>query len=223
MFSDQTWLTKLIWAALLIAAADALWNGQLSLLFIALATLSLSLAPVFVARWAQIHVPATFMLAVVAFVGGTLFLGEVYGFYVRFWWWDILMHFGSAMGFGLIGFVIVFMLFQGDRFAAPHWVLAFFAFCFAMMIGAIWEIFEFAMDQIFGMNMQKSGLVDTMTDLIVDMIGALIASLAGWLYLKGISAPGVHRLIDEFIERNPRYFKRFKQIDVTRVRRDDAD
>ncbi len=222
MFRDQTWLTKLIWIALLIAAADALWNWQLSLLFIALSTLALSMAPAIVARWAQIHVPATFMLAVVAFVGGTLFLGEVYGFYVRFWWWDILMHFGSAMGFGLIGFVIVFMLFQGDRFAAPHWVIAFFAFCFAMANGAIWEIFEFAIDQIFGMNMQKSA-IDTMVDLIVNMIGALLAALAGLLYLKGISAPGVHRLIDEFIERNPRYFQRFKQIDVTRARRDDAD
>ncbi|WP_235857743.1 hypothetical protein [Marimonas lutisalis] len=216
-------LTKLIWAALLIAAADALWNGQFSLLFIALATLALSMAPVFVARWADVHVPATFMLAVVAFVGGTLFLGEVYGFYDRFWWWDILMHGGSAVGFGLIGFVLVFMLFQGDRFAAPHWVVAVFGFCFAVAIGAAWEVFEFAMDQLFGMNMQKSGLVDTMTDLIVDIIGALFGALSGWLYLKGLYAPGMQRLIDEFIERNPRYFTRLKRPEVHNVGRNDAD
>jgi hypothetical protein len=220
---EQAWLTKLIWLALLIAAADALRNWQLSLLFIAVSTLILSLAPIVVARWANIHVPTSFMLAVVAFVGGTLFLGEVYGFYDRFWWWDILMHFGSAMGFGLTGFVIVFMLFQGDRFAAPHGTIAFFAFCFAVAIGAIWEIFEFAMDQIFGMNMQKSGLDDTMIDLIVNLVGALIAALSGWLYLKGVSAPGVHHLLDEFITRNPRFFRSFKQLDVKRTSRNDPD
>ena len=163
------------------------------------------------------------MLTVVTFVGGTLFLGEVYGFYDRFWWWDILMHFGSAMGFGLIGFVVVFMLFQGDRFAAPHWTIAFCAFCFALAIGATWEVFEFAMDQIFDMNMQKSGLLDTMVDLIVNLVGALIAALTGWLYLKGVTAPGVHHLLDEFITRNPRFFRRFKPPDVTPTSRNDPD
>ncbi len=126
MLRDQSVLTKLVWAALLIIAADALIQWELSLLFIALATLSLSLAPVVVARWAQIHVPSSFMLAVVLFVGGTLLLGEVYGFYTRFWWWDMLMHGGSAVGFGLIGFVLVFMMFQGDKFAAPPAAVAFF-------------------------------------------------------------------------------------------------
>ena len=38
--------------------------------------------------------------------------------------------------------------------------------CFAITIGALWEVFEFGMDQLFGLNMQKSGLLDTMGDLI---------------------------------------------------------
>ncbi|WP_322865581.1 hypothetical protein U5922_004845 [Aquicoccus sp. G2-2] len=207
MLREQTLLTKLIWTLLLVAAGDALWNWQLSLVFIALSTLALSVAPALVARWADIHVPASFMLAVVAFVGGTLFLGEVYGFYERFWWWDVVMHGGSALGFGLIGFVFVFMLFQGDRFAAPHGALALLAFCFALAIGALWEIFEYTMDNLFGTNMQKSGLVDTMNDLIVDVAGAAFGALAGWAYLKGRSAAGLQRLIGEFVERNPRFFR----------------
>jgi hypothetical protein len=54
-----------------------------------------------------------------------------------------------------------------------------------------WEIFEFSMDQIFGLNMQKpmlgdpSGLTDTMWDMIVNLIGAAIVSLSGWV----VSAP----------------------------------
>ena len=211
MLRDQSLLTKLVWAALLIIAIDALIQWELSLLFIALATLALSLAPVLVARWAEIHVPSSFMLAVVLFVGGTLFLGEVYDFYGRFWWWDMLMHGGSAVGFGLIGFVLVFMMFQGDRFAAPHGAVSFFAFCFALAIGAMWEIFEFAMDQLFGFNMQKSGLVDTMTDLIIDTLGAILGATAGYGYLKGREWSGLPRLIDDFVRRNPKLFRRLNE------------
>jgi uncharacterized membrane protein YjdF len=56
--------------------------------------------------------------------------------------------------------------------------VALFAFVFAIALGTLWEIFEFAMDQIFGLEMQKpmfgdpSGLTDTMWDMIVNAIGA---------------------------------------------------
>jgi 4-amino-4-deoxy-L-arabinose transferase-like glycosyltransferase len=151
------------------------------------------------------------MLAVVAFVGGTIFLGEVFDFYNRFWWWDIAMHGGSAIGFGLTGFVLVFMMFQGDRFAAPPSAIAFFAFCFALAIGAMWEVFEFAMDQSFGTNMQKSGLDDTMGDLIVDMGGALIGAGSGYAYLRGRALGGLTGTIEYFVSRNPRLFRKWRK------------
>lgn len=64
---------------------------------------------------------------------------------------------------------------------------------FALGVGALWEIFEFTMDSLFGMNMQKpmlgdpSGLTDTMWDLIVDATGALVISVLGWRYLKNLT------------------------------------
>ena len=116
------------------------------------------------------------------------------------------MHGVSAIGFGLIRFAAVFMLFQGDRFAAPHLALCFFGLCFAISIGTVWEIFEFAMDEIFGMNMQKSGLRDTMGDLIVNFAGALFGSAIGYLYLIGRERAFLTSLIAEFVERNPKFF-----------------
>lgn len=153
----------------------------------------------------------SFISAIVIFVAATLFLGEVMDFYERFWWWDIAMHATSAVGFGLLGFVLVFMMFQGDRYAAPPRGVAFFAFCFAITIGTMWEIFEFAMDQIFGLNMQKSGLPDTMGDLIVDAIGALIGAFSGYGYLRGQARGGLAAIIEEFIEKNPHYFRRWRR------------
>lgn len=211
MFADQTWLARIIWGLLALFALDALFQGNWPLVFVSLATLALSLVPLFAARWAEIVVPPSFIAAIVVFVGGTLFLGEVFDFYNRFWWWDMVMHAGSAIGFGLIGFVLVFMMFQGDRYAAPPFAVAFFAFCFALAIGAIWEIFEFGMDQIFGLNMQKSGLMDTMADLIMDFIGALIGAGAGYAYLRGRAKGGLMGLIDDFVQRNPRFFNRHRK------------
>jgi hypothetical protein len=46
--------------------------------------------------------------------------------------------------------------------------VALYALCFSQAIGALWEIFEFAMDRFFGLTMQKpmfddrSGLTDMM-------------------------------------------------------------
>lgn len=211
MFAEQTWLAKAIWVLLALFFLDALFVRNWPLAFVSLATLLLSMAPVLVARWAQIHIPPSFIAAIVIFIGSTLFLGEVFDFYNRFWWWDVAMHAGSAVGFGLIGFVLVFMMFQGDRYAAPHYAIAFFAFCFALAIGSIWEIFEFAMDQLFGLNMQKSGLVDTMGDLIMNALGALIGAGSGWAYLKWQGRIGLGHLIEDFVARNPRFFKRFRK------------
>lgn len=210
MFADQTWLARIIWLALAGAVIWALALLRFELAFVALATLGLSMAPLVVANWAQVHVPPTFVAVVVIFVVGTLFLGEVFDFYERFWWWDIAMHGTSAIAFGLIGFVLVFMMFQGDRFAAPHLQLSFLAFCFAMTIGTVWEIFEFAMDQAFGLNMQKSGLNDTMGDLIINTVGALLGAAAGYGYLKGRHVV-IGSFIDEFVSRNPRFFRRLRR------------
>ena len=179
MFAEQTWLARLIWTGLAAVAFWAAVNLRWEQTFVALATLALSLAPVFVARWADIHVPPSFVAVLVVFVGGTLVLGEVFDFYERLWWWDLAMHGTSAIGFGLIGFVLVFMMFQGDRFAAPPLAVAFYAFCFAMTIGTLWEVFEFAMDTLFGFNMQKSGLRDTMGDRTDERAGGQEGAATG--------------------------------------------
>lgn len=208
MFADQPLLAKLIWCGLFLTALVALFFARWQLAFVSTVTLMLSLAPVVISRWANVKVPDSFVVGVVLFVGGTLFLGEVFDFYERYWWWDVAMHGGSAIAFGLTGFLLIFMMFQGDRYAAPPFAVSVFAFCFAVTIGVAWEVFEFSMDQLLGLNMQKSGLVDTMGDLIVDAVGAGVGAAAGYFYLHGVERGGLTGLIDEFVRRNPRFFRR---------------
>lgn len=86
MFTEQTWLAKVIWGLLAMFTLDALFQRNWPLAFVALITLLLSMAPLFMARRANLFIPPFFIAAIVVFVGGTLVLGEVFDFYNRFWW-----------------------------------------------------------------------------------------------------------------------------------------
>ena len=209
--TEASSILRVIWALLAVAALFSLGLGRWSLAFVSLGTLVLSLAPLILASRFELTLPLPFLLATTAFVIASIFLGEAFDLYERLWWWDIALHGFSAVGFGLSGFLFVFMLFEGDRFAAPPWAIAFITFCVAMTIGAVWEIFEFFMDQTFGLNMQKSGLLDTMGDLIVDAIGGAIASLTGFLYLRHNSAGLLGHWITLFIHRNRRLYQKYRR------------
>lgn len=80
-----------------------------------------------------------------------------------------------------------------------------------MTVGAIWEVFEFLMDVSFGMNMQKSGLDDTMANLIINALGALVASLTGYVYLVRNSAGLLGRALLMFIGLNQRLYLKYKR------------
>ncbi len=201
-------LTRIIWLGLVLATAVALVLGHWSLAFVSLATLVLALLPVFFARRFAIHLPNSFTAFIAIFVIAAIIFGEHFDFYDRYWWWDIALHGASSLGFGLVGFLFVFMVFEGDRYAAPPIFVAFMSFCFAVTIGALWEIFEFTMDQTFGTNMQKSGLMDTMGDLIVDVIGATVGALVGFLFLKGREVGGLARFIRDFLRENKRFYRK---------------
>ncbi|MCW3782291.1 hypothetical protein [Defluviimonas salinarum] len=207
----QPLIVQAIWTVLAVACLAALVTGRWYLAFVSVATIVLSLLPVLFQGRFGIRLPVRFFVWIVVFVFATIFLGEAFDFYNWIWWWDIVLHGVSAVALGLVGFLFVFMLFEGDRYAAPVWAVAFVSFCFALSVGAMWEVFEFAMDQVFGLNMQKSGLVDTMWDLIVDMIGAAIGAFAGFLHLKGIELGGLTGVLQEFIQKNRRFFRKFRR------------
>lgn len=219
---DVPYLTWAVWIILAAAIVIALSTQHWSNVIVTVTALFLTVLPSLFSSRFEIRLPLSFLAAISLFVFGTLFLGEVFDFYERFWWWDVLLHGSSAVGFGIIGFLFIFYLFQGDRYAAPPWALALIAFCFAVSIGAIWEVFEFAMDQLFGLNMQKSGLVDTMSDLIVDCIGASIGAVAGFFWLKGRQS-GLSGMIEEFVQLNRSAFARLRARAENRFRKNDGE
>lgn len=189
-----------------LAFFDARWMAAAT----TLGVIFVSILPTLLGRRLNVRIPAEFELLAVIFIYAALFLGEVRGYYMRFWWWDIALHTMSGFLLGVLGFLLVYVLNEKPdlEFHMKPGFVALFAFMFALGVGALWEIFEYAMDHLFGLNMQKSGLADTMGDLIVDAIGALVISLLGWSYLRTAGANSfLERYIQRFVDENPRFFR----------------
>ena len=201
-------LMTIEWVLLIL---DQRW---LSLFLVTLIIATL-FVPILFRNRLQVEIPVEFHLTAVIFIFASFYLGEVQDFYFRYWWWDIALHATAGLLMGILGFLMVYVLNESKRVdlhMTPGFI-AFFAFTFAVAIGTIWEIFEFGMDQFFGTVMQKpmlddpSGLTDTMWDMIVNAIGAIIISITGWWYLKRNKSFFVKDWIRKFIDRNPSMFK----------------
>lgn len=193
--------------SLVFAIIVSILNANGYVLFISIFALFLSLSPTLFEWKYKIDIPEELEIVIAIFVYASLFLGGVHGYYTKFWWWDSLLHASSGVALGFIGFIILFVLYKGNKIVAKPFLLVMFSFCFSVAFGAIWEIFEFSMDFWLGTNLQMASLVDTMADLIVDSIGALFASVVGYIYLKGKKTHIMDNAIERFVKNNPELFR----------------
>ena len=153
--------------------------------------------PSFLYKKFHVTIPSNTIIAYLMFLYAAIVLGEVRSFYYRFEHWDTVLHAFSAGMLGSLGFDVVNFLNKSDtiKLQLSPFFVALFAFCFAISIGVLWEIYEFSFDGILGLNMQKFrledgtnligrlALVDTMDDLIIDCIGAFVTSMIGYFGL----------------------------------------
>ncbi|MGH1470645.1 MAG: hypothetical protein ACRBCS_05590 [Cellvibrionaceae bacterium] len=209
------WIVLVLHVVLGVELIFTVINGHWINVFLILAIMSLMLIPILLGHKFQLDIPSEFQILAIIFVFASLFLGEVRSYYEKLWWWDIVLHGSSGLLLGILGFLLIYILNENEQaeiHMRPRFV-AFFAFLFAIAVGALWEIAEFAADQLLGTNMQKpmlgddSGLTDTMYDLVVDTIGALIISILGWSYMVRQEVSFIEKWIRKFIRRNPHLFK----------------
>ena len=184
-------------------------RGNWQVLGISLFAFLLTFLSTFIEKKYNIDIPIEFEISVVILVYGSIFLGELEGYYTKFWWWDLVLHTLTGLIVGLIGFIVLLVFYRRKKVNAAPSNISLFSFSLAAAIGGLWEIFEFSMDKFFGLNMQKSGLSDTMGDLIVNNTGALLASLIGYLYLKSGQVPLFSIIIERFKKENPAIGKEF--------------
>lgn len=181
------WFYLVYRVLLVIALGLSIYYADLLNILLCLMTMFLTFLPTLVERKWHVHYPTEFEFLIMAFIFMSIILGSVFSFYERYRLWDVFLHTISGVIIGLIGFSMVYILNRGSltKVQLSPSFIALFSMSFAISIGAIWEIYEYFMDSTLGWNMQRSGLNDTMSDLIVDSIGAIAIALLGYLYLKG--------------------------------------
>ena len=148
--------------------------------------------------------------------------GDAYQMYDRVQLWDKLLHTTGGVLFAMFGAYLPCLLNKKDKSGVL--LCAVFAVCFSVTISALWEFYEFGVDQLIGLDMQRDtlltsidsrllssdlntvgsisniesvtvngielagyidiGLFDTMTDMLVETLGALLYATL-YLITKG--------------------------------------
>ena len=206
-----------------------IFNRNYENVFLCVLTLVLLLIPSLIQINLKIELPTALEITILVFIFAAEILGEIQSYYIKFPFWDTVLHTINGFLMAAIGFALVDILNRSKKFSiqlSPVF-LAIVAFCFSMTIGVIWEFFEYGMDQFFGLDMQKDtviqgfssvlldptksnipvpvqditevlvngrdlglggyldiGLIDTMNDLFVNCVGAVLFSIIGYFYVK---------------------------------------
>lgn len=159
--------------------------------------------PSLLERKLRMTIPNFIYVMYYIFLYCAIVLGEVLNFYYVIAHWDVILHFFSGAMLGALGFILVYQLNDSKKVGvslSPAFI-ALFAFCFALTCGAVWEIYEFLCDGLLDLNMQKfitaegevlvghAALWDTMTDVMVDALAALLIAVLGYVRLKAGKPP----------------------------------
>jgi hypothetical protein len=177
-------LTFLLLFTMFISLIGAVVRQNWGLMFLILVIAILLLLPRIIQKWSKISIPPRLEVYIIIFLYATLFLGELMKYYDTYWWWDVVIHTSSGLAIGIVGFLILYVLYKTDKIKSKPKTIAMLAFTFALAIGALWEITEFTIDNAFSTSHMQGSLSDTMWDLIVDAIGAFVAAIAGYFYIK---------------------------------------
>ena len=213
----------------LLTLVSSIIRGEYENAFVCLLVLFLFMLPLFIQQNFGIELPSTLEIIILLFIFASEILGELGCFFITYPNWDSILHTTTGFLCAATGFALIDILNRNSKikFELSPVYVSLVAFCFSMTIGVLWEFFEFSMDRLFLMDMQKDtiihsitsvmldptnmnipvtigditsvavngqalgfggyldiGLYDTMEDLFVNFIGALVFSFIGYFYIK---------------------------------------
>ena len=148
-------------------------NRNFENVFLCALTLVLLIMPSLIQINLKIELPTALEIIMLLFIFAAEILGEIQAYYEQIPMWDTVLHTLNGFLMAAIGFALVDILNRNKKisFQLSPAFLAVVAFCFSMTIGVIWEFFEFGMDQIFHLDMQKDTIVNTIYSVMLDPAG----------------------------------------------------
>lgn len=145
-------------------------RGEYESAFICLLVLVLFILPFFIQQNFGIQLPTTLEIIILLFIFAAEILGELEGYFITYPDWDTMLHTTTGFLCAATGFALIDILNRNSRIKfhlSPIYV-ALAAFCFSMTVGVLWEFFEFGMDRLFHLDMQKDTVVQSITSVMLD-------------------------------------------------------
>ena len=158
---------RLIVAATLVSS---ILRGEYESAFICLLVLVLFLLPFFIQQNFGIELPSALEIIILLFIFAAEILGELACYFITYPHWDTMLHTTTGFLCAATGFAMIDILNRNSRikFALSPVYVALVAFCFSMTVGVLWEFFEFGMDRLFSMDMQKDTVIGSVTSVMLD-------------------------------------------------------
>lgn len=169
------------------------WKPMGSLMLV----LALTFLPALLEFWVGIRLDTLGICLYLAILIMTLHLGSTLKFYDKFVWWDRIIHLVSGVLLVNVGVAIT----QRVQIT-PTFGVVLFAVSFSLAGHCVWELLEYATDCFSRSDNQRwqkrnidrnhkpeaaiqpAGLVDTMNDLLMGLIGAVVSSIVWFLILR---------------------------------------
>ena len=89
--------------SLSVGALLMFFQGRYQAMAEILLILFITFLPIILGKRFDVRIPHGFETLAVIFLYMSLFLGETQSYYTRFWWWDLVLHSGSAFLLGILG------------------------------------------------------------------------------------------------------------------------
>ena len=179
------YLAYLLQGLILLAAASCILAGEYFLGLAATSAFLLATAPALMARNLRFCLPweINVLIATSFYIH---VMGHVGEYYVTFApYYDKLAHLVASVTVGLIALFLALLAERRGEIRLTGPAIVLFILTSTLAAGAIWEIYEFVVDQAFGTGLQF-GNTDTMLDLIFDLIGgAIVAVFAAIVLARG--------------------------------------
>jgi len=112
------------------------------------------------------------------------------------------MTFTASLALGFTALSIIHVLHKTNRISTNPILGAILIFALALSFATLWEIFEFTLDTIIHSGLQTD-LIDTMQDLSINLLGALLVSIAGYNSLKNKTSILASTFLTKILEKNP--------------------
>lgn len=105
-------------------------------------------------------------------------LGRIYNLYETIKWYDTLVHFMSGKLTFIFGLIILKKMNKYDKKILFN---VLFSIMMTITLAALWELTEFGIDKVLHKDMQdvlKTGVDDTMKDILVAILSALLVIIS---------------------------------------------